>query len=436
MKKILFFYNKLSSTFCFIPVVIIIIALILAVTLVVLDQEVSISQNDFGKYFFVNSADSGRSILSTISGAMIGVAGTVFSVTLVALTLASSQFGPRLIKNFMHVKLNQVVLGSYVATYLYCLFILNAVKENDNYTFIPVISILVAIVAALINIVLLILFIHQIAMSIQADQIISDVSGIIYKQSDNLYPSQMGNDLASEKIKIVEAIKSKYLHTIQLKSPKNGYFQYIDSESLIELISSYDALLELHNRPGDYLVKNLEIGILYCNEKPTEKQLNKIYNQFVFGRDKSYNQDIEFSIHQMVEIASRALSPGVNDPFTAITCIDNLTAIVCLFTEINFPSSYRVDQQEQLRVIANTTSFEGILDASFNQIRQFSAGNPSVIIRLMEGLITINKLAHRDNQIKAIRKHAKMVLNSGKESIKEELDFLDLEERSKKILAN
>lgn len=436
MKKILFFYNKLSSTFWFIPVVIIIIALILAVTLVVLDQEVSISQNGFGKYFFVNSADSGRSILSTISGAMIGVAGTVFSVTLVALTLASSQFGPRLIKNFMHVKLNQVVLGSYVATYLYCLFILNAVKENDNYTFIPVISILVAIVAALINIVLLILFIHQIAMSIQADQIISDVSGIIYKQSDNLYPSQMGNDLASEKIKIVEAIKSKYLHTIQLKSPKNGYFQYIDSESLIELISSYDALLELHNRPGDYLVKNLEIGILYCNEKPTEKQLNKIYNQFVFGRDKSYNQDIEFSIHQMVEIASRALSPGVNDPFTAITCIDNLTAIVCLFTEINFPSSYRVDQQEQLRVIANTTSFEGILDASFNQIRQFSAGNPSVIIRLMEGLITINKLAHRDNQIKAIRKHAKMVLNSGKESIKEELDFLDLEERSKKILAN
>jgi len=134
------------DTFWFIPVLIIIISVFLSVSLVIIDQEFTFSQDGLGKYFFVTSADSARSILSTISGAMIGVAGTVFSVTLVALTLASSQFGPRLIKNFMYVRLNQVVLGSYVATYLYCLFVLNAIKEGDDYTFIPVISILVAII--------------------------------------------------------------------------------------------------------------------------------------------------------------------------------------------------------------------------------------------------------------------------------------------------
>ncbi|MCF8399055.1 MAG: DUF2254 domain-containing protein, partial [Bacteroidales bacterium] len=121
MKKLLFFWNKLQATFWFVPVLIILFSILLAIGFVYLDQNIAFSQGGLERFFFVHSVDSARSILSTISGAMIGVAGTVFSVTLVALTLASSQLGPRLIKNFMYVRLNQIVLGSYVSTYLYCL---------------------------------------------------------------------------------------------------------------------------------------------------------------------------------------------------------------------------------------------------------------------------------------------------------------------------
>jgi len=132
MKKLLFFWKELLTTFWFLPVLILGLAVLLAIGLISLDGYFMISQDSWLRFFLVNSPDSARSILSAISGAMIGVAGTVFSVTLVALTLASSQFGPRLIKNFMYVRLNQVVLGSYIATYLYCLLVLNSIKESNG----------------------------------------------------------------------------------------------------------------------------------------------------------------------------------------------------------------------------------------------------------------------------------------------------------------
>ncbi|MGK2862818.1 MAG: DUF2254 family protein, partial [Chitinophagaceae bacterium] len=134
MKKLFFKWSELKATFWFIPVILILTSILLAISLVYLDGRINISNDGLGRFFFVNSSDSARSILSTISGAMMGVAGTVFSITLVALTLASSQFGSRLIKNFMYVRLNQIVLGAYISTYLYCLLVLNAVKEGNDYT--------------------------------------------------------------------------------------------------------------------------------------------------------------------------------------------------------------------------------------------------------------------------------------------------------------
>ncbi|MGC9352758.1 MAG: DUF2254 domain-containing protein [Mariniphaga sp.] len=433
MKKLLFFWNELKATFWFVPVLIILFSILLSVGLVVLDSVINLPQNNFTRFFFVNSADSARSILSTISGAMIGVAGTVFSVTLVALTLASSQFGPRLIKNFMYVRLNQVVLGSYISTYLYCLFVLTAIKE-EGYTFIPALSILVAIFAAMANIVLLIVFIHRIAVSIQADKVISDISAFISTQVKVLFPEKMGEEADNQESYDLTAIKSDFSKSISVKSPKSGYLQYIDSETLMEIVTRNNALLDLHFRPGSFLVEGMEIGLVHSNEKLGDEEMERVLQQLVIGPTKTAQQDLEFSIHQMVEIAARALSPGVNDPYTAIACIDNLTASLCYLATAKFPSKFRFDKEKNLRIIANTLDFEGILDAAFNQIRQFSEGSTAVIIRLMEALITINKFAKKESYRQAVVKHANMVLRIGKESIDEKNDVSDLEERSKRIL--
>jgi len=434
MNKLLFKWSELKATFWFIPVIIIIISVLLSVVLVYMDGLISFSQDGLSRFFFVKSSNSARSILSTISGAMIGVAGTVFSVTLVALTLASSQFGPRLIKNFMYVRLNQVVLGSYISTYLYCLLVLNSIKDVGDYSFIPSLSILVAILAAGANIILLIIFIHQIAISIQADKVISDISDFISKQLQTLFPEKMEQDNErDEGFDSSDAI-SGYRKRISIKSPKSGYLQYLDNETLIEIVTRNNALLELYYRPGGHLVEGIEMGLLHTNEDWDKDELKKFFDQFVIGKAKTSQQDLEFSIHQMVEIAAHALSPGVNDPYTAITCIDNLTATISYLAQAKFPSKYRFDKEGNLRIIADTVDFRGILDSAFNQIRQFSGGNTAVIIRLMEALTTIRGFVKNEKYKKAVIRHAEMVLTTGKQTIKEKNDIQDLTNRSKDIL--
>ena len=434
MKKLLFFWKELGATFWLLPVVIICFSILLSISLVYLDSLINIPKEGWVRFFLVSSSDSARSILSTISSAMMGVAGTVFSITLVALTLASAQFGPRLIKNFMYVRLNQVVLGLYISTYLYSLLVLNSITDSDGYTFIPSISILVAIVAAIINIILLIIFIHQIAISIQADKVVSDISEFIFKQVEPLFPEKMGEEIEDEENIEASVALSAYKKQDSIKSPKNGYLQYVDSDTLIDIITRNDALLELSCRPGDHLVEGMEIGLLFSNGNWEKNEFEKIFNQFVIGKTKTSQQDLEFSIHQMVEIAVRALASGVIDPYTVIACIDNLTAIMCYLAQAKFPSKYRFDEEGNLRVISDTLEFEGVLDAAFNQIRQFSSGSPAVIIRLMEALTTIHAFTRQEGHKKAVVKHAEMVLSCGKKNIEEKNDIDDLTERAVKIL--
>ncbi|MBU2018298.1 MAG: DUF2254 domain-containing protein [Bacteroidetes bacterium] len=434
MKKLLFFWKELMSTFWFLPVLTICCSVFLSVGLVYLDNNIIITHEGWIRFFLVNSSDSARSILSTISGAMIGVAGTVFSVTLVALTLASSQFGSRLIKNFMYVRLNQIVLGSYISTYLYCLLILNAIKDVDGYIFIPSISILIAILAAIANIVLLIVFIHQIAISLQADKIVSDISDFISTQVVKMFPEKMGEENDDLNSIDIEAEIAQYGVCIQVKAPRNGYLQYIDSETLMTLVTEYNGLFKLNQRPGGFLVEGIEIGVLHLEKGLEEKEMKKILNQFVISKTKTPQQDLEYSIHQMVEIAARALSPGVNDPYTAIACIDNLTATMAYLAQVDFPSKYRFDDDQNLRVIADSLDFEGVLNAAFNQIRQFSGGSTAVIIRLMEAMETINGFVKNEKHKKHVIKHAQMILNIGEQTINEKNDLEDLVNRSKRIL--
>ena len=434
MKKIIFFWKELLASFWFVPVLIIGFFIVLSIALVTLDSHVTLSHDGWLRFFLVNSADSARSILTTISGAMIGVAGTVFSVTLVALTLASSQFGPRLIKNFMYVRLNQVVLGSYISTYLYCLLVLNAIKDNDSYNFIPSISILFSILAAVVNIILLIIFIHQIAVSIQADKVISEISDLIANQVRTLFPEKLGYELKDETFFDEETAFAAYTMKTSIKSTQAGYLQYIDSEALMKTVSENGTLLKLHYRPGSFLVEGEEIAILYAKKEQEAASLKNIREQFIFGKTKTSQQDLEYSIYQMVEISVRALSPGINDPFTAIACIDNLTATLCYLAQAKFPSKYRVDKDDNLRVIADVLDFKGVVDAAFNQIRQFSGGSTAVIIRLMEALTTILGIVKMESYKQIVIKHAEMVYRMGKESIKEENDLQDLIKRSDKIL--
>jgi uncharacterized membrane protein len=281
----------------------------------------------------------------------------------------------------------------------------------------------VAILATIVNIVLLIVFIHQIAVSIQANNVVSDIAIFISNQVRTLFPEQIGEEAEDDDNHDRAIETNAYAESMALVSPKTGYLQYIDGEAVIAQMIKHDGLLALHCRPGAHMVQGMVIGMVYSQSALEQKDADAILNRFVIGKNRIAQQDVEFSILQMVEIALRALSPGVNDPFTAIACVDNLTATMCYLTHVKFPSRYRYDDEETLRMIASIFDFETILDAAFGQIRQYAGGNPAVISRLMEALIRIDGFVTKEGHRNAVIKQAEMVLRTGRESIQEKNDL-------------
>lgn len=434
--KIFYFWELISGSFWFIPLATILLAILSAFGLIYLDIQTDYMPTGLMKYFFSGGADSARSILSTIAGAMITVAGTVFSITLVALTLASSQFGPRLLQNFMHDRINQVVLGSFIATFVFCLLILRTVKSDTSAEFVPNISVLFAVLIAIVNIFLLVIFIHHISVSIQADHVISDINMKLHTQMRHLFPDEMGE--VKEKSlsdRELSGIKQAFPEREDLKTTRNGYLQAVNNEGLMQAAVESDLLIMLQYQPGDFLTEKQALVTVCSRGKLDETAREKIQRAFILGNKRTATQDAEFAIHQMVEIAARALSPGINDPFTVITCIDYLTATMCYLTGSRFPSAYRYDDQKQLRVITKPLTFEGMMDAAFNQIRQYGENSPAVLIRLMESYMTIYKSTTLPKHKKSVEKHVEMLYNSAKDSIKERNDLKDLKERYTKFKA-
>ena len=428
--RLLYIWDKLRSSFWFLPLVIILLAFVMAIGLIYIDSVNPYEPTGFFEYILSGGDDSARSILSTIAGAMLAVAGTVFSITLVALTLASSQFGARLLRNFMYDRLNQVVLGIYVATFIYCLIVLRAVKSNQDFEFIPNISVLFAMVLAVGSILMLIVFIHHISISIQADHVIADVDKKLNDSIRKLFPTELGHAVKEkDDNKELEKAKKRLPDETYIKLNRNGYLEAIDNDGLIKLATEYDLLFTLTYRPGEFMVEEMDLVQINHNSEVDKELSRKIRDTFIFGKVRTPVQDAEFAIHQMVEIAARALSPGVNDPYTAITCIDNLSATLCYLTRASFPSGYRYDEEKNLRVIAKPETFAGIMDSAFNQIRQFGKGSPAVIIRLMEALVTISEMTQNPDQRKDVERHAKMVLNAANETLTEKNDLNDLKER-------
>ncbi|MHC1709419.1 MAG: DUF2254 domain-containing protein [Methanomassiliicoccales archaeon] len=429
-------WDYLKTSFWFIPFLFILIAFVGAYAMIYLDTSIDVDPPGFLRYLFPSSVDSARVVLSTISGAMIGVAGTVFSITLVVLTLASSQFGPRLLRNFMHDRANQVVLGSYVSTFVYCLLVLNSVESGEGVVFVPELSSLVAIIAAVANILLLVLFIHHISMGIQADKVIGDISKALMVNLKTIFPEEIDEDGTRYADVDIEVIKKGYESIQTISSPKDGYLQYVRYDAILSTAVENDLFIVVRYRPGDYIVEGAEFMEIFSHKALPSGTLKKLEMTLKLGNMRTPYQDAEFSIHQMVEIAARALSPSVNDPYTAITCIDNLTSIICQLTSAKFPSPYHFDKEGTVRLAADVLTFDGMINASFNKIRQYSGGSPSVLIRLMESLVTVHHFVRTDQQKQVVQKHIKMVYRNAENSFIEDNDLRDLKDRIKAIVGD
>lgn len=382
-------------------------------------------------WIYTGGPDGARSLLEAVAGSMVSVTATAFSITIVALQLAASNFGPRILRNFMQDTGNQIVLGTFIGTFIYCLLVLRTIHgEGDGYEqFVPQLSVTFGIVLAIVSIGVLIYFIHHASTIIQASHVIQNVSDDLDRAIERLFPEKIGHSEPKQERWVAEIPISFEEEAYPIRANGTGYLQAIDNEELMKIARNHNLLLRVKFRPGKFVIKGSDLVMVFPGERVNQKLSKQINDAFILGKERTEQQDVEFPINQLVEIALRAISPAVNDPFTAIRCIDRLSAGLSGLVQRDFPSPYRYDDNHKLRVIAEPFTFEQLVDRAFNQIRQYAQSDAAVTIRLLEAIATIATYMTNPKHKPVLKRHAEMILRGSQEGLSEEQDRKDVQER-------
>jgi len=250
---------------------------------------------------------------------------------------------------------------------------------------------------------------------------------------DRLWPENLGY----EKPKTADTDECPDLNEggRPISAQASGYVDAIDDEGLLRLARERDLVIRLARRPGHFVVLGNPLALVWPIERSDDETSDLINGMFTLTSHRTPFQDVEFAIDQLVEIAVRALSPGINDPFTAMACIDRLCEALCQLCQRRIPSSHRYDQDKRLRIIAKPVSFESVMDAAFNQIRQYGRGNPAVLIRLLESLAIISNHAKRVKDLESLERHTTLVHRASAAAVPEEADRKDIDARFEAVHA-
>ncbi len=340
--------ERVAASYWFIPMLMGLGAVGLSVVTLRIDEAVGAGQLvDFG-FVTLNGPDGARALLSTVAGSIITVAGVVFSLTMVVLTQASNQFGPRLLVNFMHDRPNQLVLGTFVATFVYSLLVLRVVRVDNSELglseVVPHISVGVALVLTFVSVAVLVFFFHHTAESVRVSHLLADISRAMERRIEH-------TTVAAEDAEEPPLMLPGFDEDLAvLDAPVRGVLQSVDVDRLVAFAREHDAVIRLLHTPGSFVLR----GGAYAHVHPASAAPNVakgLADHLTLGEDRSLSQDLAFLFDELLEVAVRALSPGINDPFTAMTCIDRITQGLLLLDGRRTPNETHADEDGVTRAL-------------------------------------------------------------------------------------
>lgn len=373
-------------------------------------------------WIYSRSATGARDLLSTVAASMITVAGLAFSIIVVALQLASSQFGPRVLRNFMRDTGTQVVLGTFIATFLYCIMVMRTIADDGSGAS-PRLAVTVAVALSMASLAVLIYFLHHTASSIHAPHVIAEVARELRSGTDRMYPQMLG-DGAPEPPLPTHLAGPRGI----VSSSRSGYLQGVDGDSLMRIACAEDLLLWLQVRPGNFVIEGSPLLFVYPSERLTSDLASELRGACIIGGQRTPEQDVEFTIEQLVQIASRALSGSFNDPFTAKACVDHLHAGLDRLLQRRMPPAVRVDDEGTPRVVAQRIEVAALVNTALLPVQESSHRSPLVMVRLLEIIdALIDRAPTRDTlrvlraQADAVAQHAQSI---GSEYSRHEMERL------------
>lgn len=371
--------------------------------------------------WWINSGDGedARNLLSTLLTATIAMASMVFSVTVVALTLAANSYGSRLIRNFRSDLRTQSVLGVFTLAIIYMLIVLRSIHGKAPMAEVPHASVTVGTVLALASVLALLAFIQGVARSIVADEVVrrvrreaDDAVAALPELTDGNASESSPGDLPAEFDK----------RAMRIPLPQEGYVQAINYEGLVAWAEQNDSVVRLDFRPGDFVVNGDRRVLVYPAPPDGARARVEIDRFLISGDERTPTQDLEFALRHLVEVALRALSPGINDPFTATVVIDRLRGVLSRVMGRSLPAEGLRDRSGRLRVSRQVTTYSGVLDAAFHQIRQAGSSKPAVLIHMLEAIARMSEHMRLDEQRDALLRHAELIRAAGQEDIAQSAD--------------
>jgi len=406
--------QQLLSSLWFVPGLMVIGSVVLAVGLVEFDSNTSWNGTKRYPLLFGVGADGSRGMLTAIAGSMLTVAALSFSLTLTAITQASSQYSPRVLRNFMADRVNQIVMGYFVAVFTYCLIVLGTIRGGDESKFVPGTAVLVGLFLALGGVAALILFIHHIAESLQTGTVVQHIHRETIEAIDTLFPGRFGDAIDDpDQLKAALAYTREQVGWHGVESTQTGYLQRINTDGLLEWAKKNRVVLRVEKDMGSFVgIKTVLFSVRSGMERPDPDEADwpdDLINYVSIGRNRNIGQDVAYGIQQLVDIALKALSPGINDTTTAIMAVDYLGAICARLACLDFPARLRSDGKE-LRVLVMSADFETYVRLAFNLVRVNAKGNHAVFRRLLRALALVGTNVIRDEHRAVLHEQALLLL--------------------------
>ncbi|OGX83939.1 hypothetical protein BEN47_17065 [Hymenobacter lapidarius] len=421
MVRFRFLWQRLQESLWFVPGLLVLSAVGLAYGLVTFDAHTSFAGAKRFPLLFGAGAEGSRGMLTAIAGSMLTVAALVFSLTLSTISQVSSQYSPRVLRNFMRDRSNQVVMGYFVGVFVYCLLVLGTIRSVDEQKFVPATAVLAGLVLALGGVVALIFFIHHTAESLQTGTILERISNDTAESIEKLFPAEV-SEPAPESAK-----PPLWLGNGQVVHPDEpGYVQHVDAAALLRWANEHRAFVQLAQTVGAF-VSEQDVLAYVQQEEPGAKTLDAEALAALRGcvglaRHRSSEQDVGFGLQQLVDIALKALSPGINDTTTGIMAIDRLGMLLQLLAGRPLPTSLCADDEQHPRAWLPAPDFAGYLRLAFDLVRINARGNHAVLLRLLDALAGAADAARPAGRRAAIGEQAQLLRDYAEQTLTTEYE--------------
>lgn len=388
---------------------------LLAIVLIILDRSLEPSAQSLAAFswYFVSDPAGARTILGSIATGMLTVTTLAFSIMMVAVVQTANAYSPRLLPQFLGDSANQHVMGIFIGTFLYCILVLRAVRSTAEIQYVPFLALNGAVLLALVSTGAFIYFINHASHSISVSNVILLTSNAVKAliEDETIFPEGIGEPWTDAEPPPIPSEPSAIL-----EAEEGGYIELIENESLLEAAVKAGAVVRLEGTIGDFILPGRPLVTVWPAEACDEEFASAVRSAIHLGKQRSLVQDLLFGVQQISDVAVRALSPGINDPTTAIHCIDMLTLLVSRWMRHERISPYRCDEGK-LRVVAPTATFAEILDNAYSQIRYYGSGDMETTLRLLEVYAELGSLTSETGEKAILWEHVERLLETATQNI-------------------